>query len=87
MVPVADRYRSKAGVSYERRGELVQKTHAGTDSTTRIQVLEAPLCPSIWPVPARTGDVVGQRSCSRRTSGSKHCRALSEMVFCGRSLF
>ncbi|GMN61393.1 hypothetical protein TIFTF001_030481 [Ficus carica] len=38
MVPVADRYRSKAGVSCEKRG-LVQKTHAGTSSTTRIQVL------------------------------------------------
>ncbi|GMN69212.1 hypothetical protein TIFTF001_038258 [Ficus carica] len=79
MVPVADRYRSKAGVSCERRGELVQKTHVGTDSTTRIQVLGALLRPSIWPVPTRTGEVVGKRSCSRRTSGSKHCRTLSEM--------
>ncbi|GMN60006.1 hypothetical protein TIFTF001_029095 [Ficus carica] len=74
MVSVADRYRSKAGVSCEGRG-LVQETHAGTGFTTRIQVLRALHRPSIWPVPARAGEVVGQRSCSRRTSGSKHCRS------------
>ncbi|GMN67425.1 hypothetical protein TIFTF001_036477 [Ficus carica] len=73
MVSVADRYRSKAGVSCEGRG-LVQETHADTGFTTRIQVHGALHRPSIWPVPARTGEVVGQRSCSRRTSGSKHCR-------------
>ncbi|GMN69153.1 hypothetical protein TIFTF001_038207 [Ficus carica] len=85
MVPVADRRRSKAGVSSERRG-LVQKTHASTGSTTRIQVLRALHRPSIWPVPARTGEVVGQRSCSRRTFGFKHCRALSEMSEHGRRI-
>ncbi|GMN20405.1 hypothetical protein TIFTF001_043081 [Ficus carica] len=74
MVSVADRYRSKAGVSYE-GGGLVQETHAGTGFTTRIQVLRALHRPSTWPVPARAGEVVGQRSCSRRTSGPKHCRS------------
>ncbi|GMN69559.1 hypothetical protein TIFTF001_038605, partial [Ficus carica] len=83
MVPVAERYRSKAGVSCEGRG-LVQETHAGTGFTTRIQVLGALHRPSIWSVPARTGEVVGQRSYSRRMFGLKHCRVLSEMVFCGR---
>ncbi|GMN70210.1 hypothetical protein TIFTF001_039253 [Ficus carica] len=72
MVSVADRYMSKAGVSYEGRG-LVQETHAGSGFTTRIQVLRALHRPSTWPVLARAGEVVGQRSCSRRTSGSKHC--------------
>ncbi|GMN27968.1 hypothetical protein TIFTF001_049417 [Ficus carica] len=74
MISVADRYRSKASVSYEGRG-LVQETHAGTGFTSRIQVLRALHRPSIWPVPARAGEVVGQRLCSRRTSGSKHCRS------------
>ncbi|GMN22437.1 hypothetical protein TIFTF001_047436 [Ficus carica] len=32
------------------------------------------------PVPARTGEVVGQRTYSRRTSGSKHCRSSGRYV-------
>ncbi|GMN67004.1 hypothetical protein TIFTF001_036078 [Ficus carica] len=58
MVPVADRYRSKAGVSYEGRG-LVKETHAGTGFTTRIQVLRALHRPSTRPVPAKAGEVLG----------------------------
>ncbi|GMN71182.1 hypothetical protein TIFTF001_054051 [Ficus carica] len=69
MVSVADRYRSKAGVSCEGRG-LVQETHAGTGFTTRIQVLGALHRPSIWPVLARTGESehgrrIGQQSFRR----------------------
>ncbi|GMN64706.1 hypothetical protein TIFTF001_033779 [Ficus carica] len=60
MIPVADRYRNKAGVSCEISGELVRKTHAGTESTTWIQVLGALLRPSICHVPARTGNVSGR---------------------------